>query len=297
MDKDRNKIDTSKADKVAAELLANDYKKLGPVTFPEYMIIGHFLVLLLLWLTRAPGGKGTGWSVYFKDKYVTDGSSAQLVAFMLFILPAKKPFQRDENGQFIVAPPLITWKQMTSKMGWGVIFLLGGGFAMAGGITSSGLGKYVGTKMAGLSGLSQPLILLLCVLIINLMTQVTSNSSTMTIFASLLCDMAERLQINPMYLMIPCAVSVSMAFCLPVSTPPNAVVFEYGYLRISDMVKVGLPLSLIGALISMAMIHITGGLEWTFDIYNTCPDYLPDTAPCKVAPIGGDALSNFTVKN
>jgi len=77
-------------------------------------------------------------------------------------------------------------------------------------------------------GLSQPLILLLCVLIINLMTQVTSNSSTMTIFASLLCDMAERLQINPMYLMIPCAVSVSMAFCLPVSTPPNAVVFEYG---------------------------------------------------------------------
>ena len=77
-------------------------------------------------------------------------------------------------------------------------------------------------------GLSQPLILLLCVLIINLMTQVTSNSSTMTIFASLLCDMAERLRINPMYLMIPCAVSVSMAFCLPVSTPPNAVVFEYG---------------------------------------------------------------------
>ena len=71
-----------------------------------------------------------------------------------------------------------------------------------------------------------------------------------------------------------------------------------GYLRISDMVKVGLPLSLIGALISMAMIHITGGLEWTFDIYNTCPDYLPETAPCKIAPIGTEpSLSNFTVNN
>ena len=68
----------------------------------------------------------------------------------------------------------------------------------------------------------------MCVLVINLMTQVTSNSSTMTIFAALLCDMAERLQINPMYLMIPCATSVSMAFCLPVSTPPNAVVEQYG---------------------------------------------------------------------
>ena len=81
------------------------------------------------------------------------------------------------------------------------------------------------------------------------------------------------------------------------STFRNLTLLFLGYLRISDMVKVGLPLSLIGALISMAMIHITGGLEWTFDIYNTCPDYLPDTAPCKVAPIGGDALSDFTVKN
>ena len=70
----------------------------------------------------------------------------------------------------------------------------------------------------------------LCCLIINLMTQVTSNSSTMMIFAALLCDMAENLAINPMYLIVPCAASVSMAFCLPVSTPPNAVVFEYGKL-------------------------------------------------------------------
>ena len=66
------------------------------------------------------------------------------------------------------------------------------------------------------------------------MTQVTSNSSTMTIFAALLCDMAERLQINPMYLMIPCATSVSMAFCLPVSTPPNAVVEQYGEYLLSE---------------------------------------------------------------
>lgn len=74
----------------------------------------------------------------------------------------------------------------------------------------------------------------LCCLVINMMTQVTSNSSTMMIFAALLCDMAENLGINPMYLIVPCAASVSMAFCLPVSTPPNAVVFEYG---MSDFVQ------------------------------------------------------------
>ena len=134
----------------------------------------------------------------------------------------------------------------------------------------------------------------MCVLVINVMTQVTSNSSTMTIFAALLCDMAERLQINPMYLMIPCATSVSMAFCLPVSTPPNAVVEQYGklnqidrnsssgYFRTSEMIKVGGPLSLLGALVSFAMIHVTGGFSWTFDVFNTCPDYLDASAPCKL---------------
>ena len=77
-------------------------------------------------------------------------------------------------------------------------------------------------------GIAPILMVFLCCLVINVMTQVTSNSSTMMIFASVLCDMAENLKINPMYLIIPSAASVSMAFCLPVSTPPNAVVFEYG---------------------------------------------------------------------
>lgn len=144
----------------------------------------------------------------------------------------------------------------------------------------------------------------MCVLVINVMTQVTSNSSTMTIFAALLCDMAERLQINPMYLMIPCATSVSMAFCLPVSTPPNAVVEQYGelllfyktlnrnlgYFRTSEMIKVGGPLSLLGALVSFAMIHATGGFSWTFDVFNTCPDYLDASAPCKQL-LGNETLT------
>jgi len=97
-----------------------------------------FILLLGLWLTRAPSGAGSGWSQLFKAGFPSDASAALFVAFLLFILPAEKPFQRDENGKFIISKPLITWKQMSSKMSWGVIFLLGGGFAMASGITSSG---------------------------------------------------------------------------------------------------------------------------------------------------------------
>jgi sodium-dependent dicarboxylate transporter 2/3/5 len=204
-----------------------------------------FLLLLTLWLTRAPSGAGSGWSQLFKVGFPSDASAALFVAFLLFILPAEKPFQRDENGKFIISKPLITWKQMSSKMSWGVIFLLGGGFAMASGITSSGnysqlslhrlntcvfvgLGKFVGLKMQALKGLPSYLMVLICCVTINLMSQVTSNSSTMTIFASILCDMAENLNINPMFILIPSTAAVSFAFSLPVSTPPNAVVFEYG---------------------------------------------------------------------
>lgn len=82
--------------------------------------------------------------------------------------------------------------------------------------------------MQALKGLPSYLMVLICCVTINLMSQVTSNSSTMTIFASILCDMAENLNINPMFILIPSTAAVSFAFSLPVSTPPNAVVFEYG---------------------------------------------------------------------
>ena len=117
-----------------------------------FTLVQLLIWLLILWLTRAPGGSGTGWSYYFKDGYVSDGSSAILVAFCLFILPAEPIFQCDINGHYKTSRPLITWKQMSTKMGWGVIFLLGGGFAMASGIKGSGLGKFVGLKMSALSG-------------------------------------------------------------------------------------------------------------------------------------------------
>merc|ERR1712130_875606 len=282
MVKGREKVDSAKQAEIAGGIMQDEYDKLGAVTFPEKMIIAIFTALLGLWLTRAPGGKGTGWSVLFKPGFVTDGSSAILIGFLLFVLPAERPFQKDAEGNFKVAKPLLTWAQVQSKMGWGVIFLLGGGFAMASGITRSGLGKFVGLKMSGLSALPQVAMMFLCCLVINLMTQVTSNSSTMMIFAALLCDMAENLGINPMYLMVPCAASVSMAFCLPVSTPPNAVILKYGYVSVGEMFKVGLPLSLIGAAVSGGMIHVFGGMASIFDIWNTCPAYVPDTAVCRL---------------
>ena len=150
-------MDSAKQTEVAGGIIQGEYDKLGDITFPEKMIIGMFVLLLSLWLTRQPGGPGTGWSVYFKDKYVSDGSSAILIGFLLFVLPAEPPFRTDENGEYIVSKPLLTWKQVAGKMGWGVIFLLGGGFAMAKGITESGMGDYVGIKMSGLKGL-RPLL-------------------------------------------------------------------------------------------------------------------------------------------
>ncbi|CBY20045.1 unnamed protein product [Oikopleura dioica] len=286
-DSESHKVDEEQQAKETEKIIKNQYGALGDVTFAEKMIMNCFILLLGLWLTRAPSGAGSGWSQLFKAGFPSDASAALFVAFLLFILPAEKPFQRDENGKFIISKPLITWKQMSSKMSWGVIFLLGGGFAMASGITSSGLGKFVGLKMQALKGLPSYLMVLICCITINLMSQVTSNSSTMTIFASILCDMAENLNINPMFILIPSTAAVSFAFSLPVSTPPNAVVFEYGYVSMLDMVKVGLPLSLIGAFLSSVAILIFGGMQSTFDAYNSCPQYL----------VEGDASTQYCIES
>ena len=75
----RDKVDADRQKEITSGIINGEYRKLGKMTFPEKMIVGMFLLLLGLWLTRAPGGKGTGWSVFFKPGFVTDGSSAVLV--------------------------------------------------------------------------------------------------------------------------------------------------------------------------------------------------------------------------
>ncbi|NWR43717.1 S13A2 protein, partial [Regulus satrapa] len=241
----------------AYEIIKEETKKLGKMTFAEIEVLILFILLVVLWFTREPGFF-PGWATVLFNKdntsYVTDATVAIFVSMLIFILPSGFSNQdRDEEqtggrAKFRAPPPLLDWKIVQEKMPWNIVFLLGGGFALAKGSEESGLSAWLGTKLTPLQSIPHPAIAFLLCLLIATFTECTSNVATTTLFLPILASMAEAICLNPLYVMLPCTLSASLAFMLPVATPPNAIVFSYGQLRVIDMAKAGFVLNILGVL-------------------------------------------------
>ncbi|NWV81063.1 S13A2 protein, partial [Dasyornis broadbenti] len=243
-------------EKQAYSIIKEETKKLGKMKFAEIEVLILFILLVLLWFTREPGFI-PGWAtvLFNKDKsYVTDATVAIFISVLLFILPSGSSNQYTNEEQtggrpkFRAPPPLLDWKVVHQKMPWNIVFLLGGGFALAKGSEESGLSAWLGTKLTPLQSIPHPATALLLCLLIATFTECTSNVATTTLFLPILASMAEAICLNPLYVMLPCTLSASLAFMLPVATPPNAIVFSYGQLRVIDMAKAGFVLNILGVL-------------------------------------------------
>ncbi|NWW16071.1 S13A2 protein, partial [Falcunculus frontatus] len=244
-------------EKQAYEIIKEESKKLGKMKFAEIQVLILFILLVVLWFTREPGFF-PGWATVLFNKddtsYVTDATVALFISILLFILPSGFSNQdRDEEqtggrAKFRAPPPLLDWKVVQEKMPWNIVFLLGGGFALAKGSEESGLSEWLGTKLTPLQSIPHPAIAFLLCLLIATFTECTSNVATTTLFLPILASMAEAICLNPLYVMLPCTLSASLAFMLPVATPPNAIVFSYGQLRVIDMAKAGFVLNILGVL-------------------------------------------------
>ncbi|NXG84170.1 S13A2 protein, partial [Stercorarius parasiticus] len=241
----------------AYDTIKEESKKLGSMKFAEIAVLILFVLLVLLWFTRDPGFI-PGWATVLFNKndtsYVTDATVAIFISVLLFIIPSDiSTHNRDKeqtgNKSKIRAPPaLLDWKVVHQKMPWNIVFLLGGGFALAKGSEESGLSAWLGTKLTPLQQIPHPAIALLLCLLIATFTECTSNVATTTLFLPILASMAEAICLNPLYVMLPCTLSASLAFMLPVATPPNAIVFSYGQLKVIDMAKAGFILNILGVL-------------------------------------------------
>ncbi|NXK28159.1 S13A2 protein, partial [Arenaria interpres] len=241
----------------AYDTIKEESKKLGPMKFAEIAVLIIFILLVLLWFTRDPGFI-PGWATVLFNKddtsYVTDATVAIFISILLFIIPSDisrndSDNERTGNKSKIRAPPaLLDWKVVHEKMPWNIVFLLGGGFALAKGSEESGLSSWLGTKLTPLQQIPHPAIALLLCLLIATFTECTSNVATTTLFLPILASMAEAICLHPLYVMLPCTLSASLAFMLPVATPPNAIVFSYGQLRVIDMAKAGFVLNILGVL-------------------------------------------------
>ena len=136
--------------------------------------------------------------------------------------------------------------------------------AIAKGFQETGLAGYLGGQMAFFEGLPLFLLLLLVITCVNFLTEVTSNLATTAMMLPVLAPLALTLGINPYLLMVACTSAASCAFMLPVATPPNAVVFGSGYLRIPDMVRAGFLMNLISIAIMSLAVFLLLPLLWDF---------------------------------
>ncbi|XP_074870138.1 solute carrier family 13 member 2 [Carettochelys insculpta] len=255
---------------MAYKIIVDEHKKLGSMKFSEIAVTVLFLLLVVLWFTRDPGFM-PGWATNSFNKngqsYVTDATVVIFISLLMFLIPSEMPMylcrNRPQQAQLQVVPALLDWKTVTEKMPWNIVILLGGGFALAKGSEESGLSSWLGGELAPLENLSPPAIVLLVCLLVATFTECTSNVATTTLFLPVLASMAQAICLNPLYVMLPCTLSASLAFMLPVATPPNAIAFSYGQLKVIDMAKAGSVLNLVGVLTIMLAIH-----TWGFPLFN-----------------------------
>lgn len=261
--------------KACAEVIKQEYQKLGPMRNQEIVTLVLFIIMALLWFSRDPGFV-SGWSVLFSEYpgFATDSTVALLVGLLFFLIPAKKLTKTTSAGEIVAFDysPLITWKEFQSFMPWDIAILVGGGFALADGCEMSGLSKWMANKLSPLGSLPGWLIILISCLLVTSLTEVASNPATITLLLPILSPLAEAIQMNPLYILLPSTLCTSFSFLLPVSNPPNAIVFSYGHLKVIDMVKAGIGVKIVG--LAAVMLGMFTWIVPMFDLH-TYPSWAP----------------------
>ncbi|XP_066282395.1 Na(+)/citrate cotransporter-like [Branchiostoma lanceolatum] len=265
------------------DAITKAYAELGPMTFAEGASLFHFALMVLLWFFRdlrfisLESGRPAGWTYFFVPGYFTDGAVCITVAFALFFFPSERPrfmcCRPSDDERTGPVPALLDWRSFSDRMPWFVPFIFGGGIALAGGVTASGLATWLGDQFSKVDGLPDWALLLVMCAAVAAFTEFATNSSGPSILLPILARMAERLCINPYYLMVPASISASFSFMLPVATMPNAIIYSYGKLTVLDMMKSGIWLNVLCLLVLMLTTHTLGiavyGVD-TFPSWATC---------------------------
>ncbi len=224
----------------AADLIRQERARLGPVTRGERIVGVVFVVTALAWIFRTPKDLGTLVipGITTVAPWVQDSTIAMAAALLLFSIPLDL-----RKGEFI-----LDWGA-GRRIAWGVLILFGGGLSLARAMEQSGLAAWIGSFVTILESVPFWVLILAVVALVVFLTEVTSNAATTTMAMPIMAGAGLALGVPPMALMTAAALAASMAFMLPVATPPNAIVFSSGYLTIPQMVRAGLLLNLVAIIV------------------------------------------------
>ena len=238
---------------VQKNFIKEQYNKLGKFTFEEAVVSVVFSITALLWIFRSDINIGVlkipGWSNLFgQPEYINDGTVAVTMAFILFLIPSQNKTTTILNKDVFVNIP------------WSVVLLFGGGFALAKGFTSTGLSQYIGYQLSGLSALPHFVMIIIIAASISFLTELTSNTATTQMILPILGSVSVAIGLHPMLLMLTATLSASMAFMLPVATPPNTIIFASGRIKIYEMAKTGILLNILGIIVVSIIVYSLGTL-------------------------------------
>ena len=227
---------------------AFELPSVGPWRPPERRVMIVFALTALAWMTISePFG---GWRNCFAMGCMSlptanYGHVALIAVIIMFLVP-------DGYGK---GDRLLDWDTAT-KIPWGMLLLFAGGLSIASAFGSSGLSDALGQSLSILNELETLVLIAAICLGVTFLTEVTSNTATTTLLMPILASAALAASIDPKLLMLPAAMSASCAFMLPVATAPNTVMFSTGEVPITTMIREGVVLNLLGAMVITTVVYL-----------------------------------------
>lgn len=263
--------------KVDQTIVEKEYNALGGMSFEERFVLAVFACTAFLWIFRSDLELGfvqiPGWSGLLPDpKAIDDGTVAVFMAMILFFVPTRSQQARTEGATLLDA-------SVFQRLPWGIILLFGGGFALAKGFQVTGLAEFLGSQLQALEDVPTLAMIGMISGSLTFLTEVTSNTATTQMILPILASLGVAMGENPLLLMIPATLSASCAFMMPVATPPNAIVFGSGRVKIGDMVKAGFFINIIGVIAISLLFYFLGTAVFSID-----PGAQPDWATLTTSP-------------
>ena len=236
------------------EVLTKELEALGPMSRGEKNTLFVFIFAALAWIFKDPKEIGNIIIPGINSLYtagilpikVEDCTIAIFAAILLFMLPISW-----KKHEFT-----LNWK-WASKIPWGVLLLFGGGMSLSAAFKASGLSEAIAQAFTGIQ-VAPVLLVLLLAIVVMILTEFTSNTAVANIMIPVMAGVAAGLSMNPFILMMTVAVASSLAFMLPVATPPNAVAYGTDYVEMKDMVTAGWFLNLIGIILFTIFLFTLG---------------------------------------